>query len=153
VVRVRIIREKKWDSPVLNLSDADKTRLGKLVLGDVLNNIKEQKQADGSRLEPNKPGTIARKQAEGKRPLSLVDEEHRFVKPANWDCTWEDATLTVEPGDRGGPPTLRELVEHVQTPPHQYTGWFGITREGLEAVRETLKQILKSAIQRANRRG
>ena len=146
MVRVSITRERKFVAPELKLGDADKTKIAKVILGDVLNNIKQQKQADGTPLKRNRPGTTSRKQAEGKPPLSLVDEEHRFVKPGNWIASWGDKTLTVEPGAVGGPPTLKELVEDVQI--RGYTGWFGVTREAVAAVQILLKSFIRSAIRR-----
>jgi hypothetical protein len=133
----------------LILGDADKAKIAKVILGDVLNNIKQQKQADGSPLRRNRPSTTRRKEAEGKPPLSLVDEEHRFVKPANWDCSWNDKNLTIAPGDRGGSPPLKELNESVQLA--DYVGWFGTTAEAVAAVKVLLISFIRSALRRANR--
>ena len=147
MVKVRVIRERKFVAPELRLGDSDRAKIAKVILGDVLNNIKQQKQADGSPIKRNRTSTSARKQAEGKPPLSLVDEEHRFVKPGNWIAGWTgDKTLTIEPGMVGGPPTLRDLVTSVQM--SGYTGWFAVTIEAVGAVQVLLKNFIRSAIRR-----
>lgn len=150
MVKIRVVRELAFKAPELRLDQHDKDRVARVVLGDVLNNIKQQKQADGSPLKRNNLGTLRRKQAEGKEPWSLVDEEHRFVRPANWLMGWTgEKTLTVEPGMLGGDPPLDELVEKVQRA--GYTGWFAMSAAGFEAVQVLLKQFIKNAIRRRPR--
>ncbi len=148
---VRVIRERKWTSPVLRLDDSDKARIAKLVLGDILNNIKTQRQADGSPLKRNTAGTARRKAEKrtlvGGVAMSLVDEEHRFVKRGNWIAGWVgEKTLAIEPGSLGGSPSLRELAQHVQE--MGYTGWFAVSADGLRAVQQLLKDFIKKALRR-----
>jgi hypothetical protein len=149
VVRVKVIRERVWEAPALVLSDNEKDRLGKLLLGGIMQNIKQQEQADGSPLKRNAPGTEKRKRNAGKPALSLVDEEHRFVKPGNWARTWStdgSQVVVIEPLDVGGPPTLKELVRDLQVA--GYTGWFGASKETVAAAVQLMRDWLRRAIRR-----
>jgi hypothetical protein len=111
--------------------------VGRLAAADIARNVFAQRQADGSALKRNKQATTDRKAARGKPPLSLVDEDKRFLDhQAQYVVTPAANGVTITHADR----TVFRAVQE-----KGYTGWFRLSRDG----RAALRQMFLAAIKRA----
>ena len=159
--KLKITRVQKFVAPGLDIGKATsaggmvKRRIARAALASIMDNVKKQQQADGSLIKENTPGTRRSKAARGTLwhgvAMSLVDEEHRFVKPANWRSVWQGKVLTIEPLEAGGDPGLKTLVEEVQE--RGYTGWFAVQAADLEALGQILLDWVHKKLQAAQDHG
>lgn len=124
----------------------DKT--ARVVEGSTLENIASQKTRKGGHLKKNATSTRLRKADAGRRQMSLVDEEHRFVKGKRQ--SWK--ILKYLPKGKGivvGGATaeLRKLVGYVTK--LGYVGWLGLAPDGVAAVRALMRKEVKDMFRRA----
>ena len=137
------------------------TDVGEHVEGGILDNITRGKQADGSAIKRNSAATLARKRELGRGSRSLVDDprKHRFVQGSgqSWKTKFvggmfgKTATgIIVVPATRW----LKKISAILQS--KGYTGWFGVSKKALAAIRKDLrkelKTIVKKAVKKANRK-
>jgi hypothetical protein len=125
-------------------------QVAKLTAGSIIDNVISGKKADGSAIKTNSPGTRARKRKQGKPLLSLVDNEHRFVKDG--DASWKLIRYTANgQGVVVGAATgeLRELIDSLGA--MGYTGYVGISEKLGRAIGELLRKELEQFIKRKNR--
>lgn len=122
----------------IRFGNEDFQRAGEVVAGDVRRNILKQKQADGSPLKRNAPGTLSRKRKKGLPLLSLIAEGRRLVKQGAFRVTLRKGMAIVRP-------VHADISRWVQK--MGYTGWLGPSREGRKAV----IQVFREAIERARK--
>jgi len=138
-----VMPEYKLDAKAL-------TDLGKALEGSVLGNIKNQEQADGSRLKPNPPGYARQKRAAGWGSRSLVAGEHSLVKGQGKSFTYSynvaSSTVTLRPT----PGDAAERSEHVQE--RGYTGWLGIGERAVAAMKQVMFDFIARATKNAARK-
>lgn len=144
-MKVKIVREKVATLPKIELGASTFKVIGDIVEVSILRNIKSQTQGDGSPIKSNKQSTRDRKASLGRRLLSLVDEQHRFVKGRmrSWRHKATRNSVVVEPAT----PELAEISGHVQR--MGYTGWFSASREGARLIRETVRKRLTEIVAKA----
>lgn len=150
-------------------------KAGKVIRASILDNIKQQRQADGSPLKSNSPRTIERKIRLGQRPLSLVDQGHRLVKGGDNGSYSVDAgpgIVTVRPSDqimqapiKQVPPmhgrkrrkrtqvttraSPREITRWVQEA--GYLGYFKPGASGIAALKALFAQHIREQIAKASK--
>lgn len=140
--RKAVLPDLVWDKKVL-------TEIGEVAAAGVVDNVLKQKQEDGSRIKVNKPSTRRRKLLEGKQLLSLIDEDHRFIKGGRGSFQHRHRgvgplrTVVISPATA----ELREISKHVQR--MGYTGWFGISKETADALRLIVRKFIKEKILKA----
>lgn len=145
MVDIKIERVVKAEIPSIKFPKPFWSNVAKIIEGSILDNLRKQQQADGSALKKNARTTLLRKQALGRRLLSLVDKEHRFVKGNA--ASWKPLKFLGGKGVEVGPATgeLKRLSIFVQK--KGYTGWMGLNKEALSALkalaRKEIKRILK----------
>jgi hypothetical protein len=142
--------------PRLELPDELKEKIAKLLKASILDNIKNQRQADGSPLKANSQRYADYKQRAGMTwkgsVLALVAKEHRFTRPELWSAEWEGdglaLKLIIEP--TAGEDTARISLS-VQE--RGYTGWFAAPTADIEAalalVRKWIVDSIKNAVAKA----
>lgn len=155
MIKLKIVRAQKAVFPGLELPQAVLEDVAKVAEASILDNIRRQKQADGSALESNRQSTMEAKRRKGRPVMSLVDALHRFVRGSSisWASTIyrRRATVIIEPATG----ELRNLVRWVQEGGdgrNRYTGWFGINKEARAAIRERLRQWVRDEFRKARRR-
>ena len=145
MAKVSVTREKIKSAPKdLKIGEENFAKIGDIVKASILRNIRDQQQVDGSRIKTNEESTRHKKELAGRQQLSLVDEEHRFTKPANWKVTATKEDVTVEPKGE-----LVDLVRYVQEKPRGkgggYTGWFGVNKKAINLIRGILVEVIDKA--------
>lgn len=130
-------------------------RVSKIAARSIIQNIKKQKQADGSELKKNKQSTLDRKKRQGRRLLSLVDDpaSHRFVQTAFG--SYEPKALIKSPGQRfyNGVrigftrDNALTVARYLQS--RGYVGWFAVNQAGMTAIAIEYKKEIARALKRA----
>ena len=142
---IRFFRRRKAELPTLQVDDGLLRKLGRVIEGNIIDNIARQVQASGAALKRNKPFTQRRKRAAGwtwrGRVLSLVAQMHRFVMPGG--LSWK----TILPGKstvivRPATAELATLSRYVQQ--KGYTGWLGISKAGRAALDLAMQDWIKA---------
>lgn len=138
-MKMDLHRDQMFIPPKVRLDRQAYEEIGDACTASILRNIQEQRQADGSPLKQNAQGTQERKLREGKPLLSLVDEEHRFVKGRgdSWAVRASDDEVVVEPATE----EFAEIVGYVQE--RGYVGWFGPSAEGWSVIRGIIRKALE----------
>lgn len=135
-----IVIKKKYELGDIRFAPKELEQFCKVIEGSILDNIQKQKQANGQQLKKNARSTQIRKRLAGRRPLSLVDEKHRFVKGNKQ--SW--ATEVVNGGKsilvRPATGELKSLMLSVQQ--MGYVGWFGVSERGKLLMRNLLKKLI-----------
>jgi len=132
--------------------------VGKIIVTSILQNILNQKQADGSPIKRNAPSTLEAKRRMGRGSRSLVDALHRFVQGGgkSWRVrllrSGESRAGTSITHTYGGvevspAPTLAVLNRHVQE--KGYIGWLGINKSARNAIRLELRKEVRRQFRRA----
>ena len=128
------------------------TKIGKVIEGNIIDNIARQIQASGAALKRNKPSTSRRKRASGQTwrgiVMSLVAQMRRFVQPGgrSWRSVIDKNSVAVMPATG----ELALISGYVQR--KGYTGWFGISRKGGAAIRLVVGDWIKGQFKKATRR-
>lgn len=148
-----LVRRQKAVLPSIALSKSDKATLMRIGEGSVLQNIKQQKQADGSTLKRNAKSTLKEKRRLGRGRRSLVDEKHRFVQGRQQSWAGEErktmggrTSIWIKPAT----PELRKLNRFVQE--NGYVGWLGINEKAVKAIRLLLQKMLNREFAKAARK-
>jgi len=164
MVTPKVVEEVRAELPALRLDEELLKRIGKIGEGAILENILRQKQADGSRLQQNKPSTKKRKIKDGRlwrgRVMSLIDKKKRFVQGQGRSFTSRPVNgghgVVVEPSSSGsGSPSIKQLASWLQQPHEQrnrYTGWFGLNKKAVGAIRKELRRWIADEFKKASRR-
>ena len=159
----KIVMDVKGTFPSLRMDDELLKRIGKIGEGAVLENIIRQKQADGSRLQRNKKSTIDLKIRKGNlwrgRAMSLIDEKKRFVKGGGRSFRSRKAdgnSVIIAPSPFGsGNPSIKQLATWLQQPHEErnsYTGWFGLNKKAVGAIRSELRRWIREEFKKASKR-
>lgn len=149
-MKLRLRRTKKAKLPTLELPEHLLSKLGKIIEGNIIDNIAKQRQASGVPLKRNRPATVRQKIREGAtvggKVLSLVALLKRFVRPLG--LSWKHSFgrrgkrgasfILVEPATH----ELKNLVIGVQR--KGYRGWFGLSKDGIAAIKATIANWVKS---------
>ena len=147
-IRVKRVKAKL---PALRIPMPVMRKVGKVAEGSILDNIKKQRQADGSPLKENAPSTQERKRRLRRPLLSLVDELHRFVQGNRGSWHWyptkkgEQTLVVITPATA----ELRRLVRYVQD--KGYTGWFAVSKKGEAGIRKIFRDWIKGEFRLAAR--
>lgn len=140
-------------APPAIVGDAVIRTIADVAAASIPDNILKQRQADGSRIRVNKPATRRRKRLNGRPMLSLIDEKHRFIQGAKGSFKHEMRgtkgrhAIVIKPATK----ELATLSRHVQQ--MGYTGWFGLSKQTIEAIRELIRQAVKKTFADMRRRG
>lgn len=152
-------------------------RAGKRLVGDVVKNIRDQRQADGDALKQNATSTRKRKQRMGIPQMSLLDIGQRLlIVEKSWKYTTnlKKLTITVEPtstpqtalkkythkNKRTGKrrtsiarntASAKEIVEWVQEA--GYTGWFEMSEAGIMGIADLLSEKIRKELPRLMQKG
>ena len=142
MMKVKVVRKKKAVMPTLRLDVKLLETIGKVAEGSILDNIKRQREADGSPLQRNAPSTRETKRRKGRPLLSLVDQFHRFARGKGRSFAQQIDThgsrVYIEPATS----ELRRLSRWVQE--RGYTGWFGLSAKSGELVRMMIRKWMQS---------
>lgn len=136
----------------LKLGTAFFEAVGAVIGGDIIGNIEDGRQADGSSIKENAPSTKRKKQRQGNAPIrSLVDVERRFIRrgKTSWNWVANSKSVTIEPTGIGKSAPLYELVREVQE--KGYTGWFGVSKKAHKAIRALLRKRVEKILKKATR--
>lgn len=110
-------------------------RIGRVVEGSILDNVKSQTTADGGAIKRNAPSTRERKRKLGLPQLSLIFKNRRFGKGKQQTFSITATATRV---------AVRPHAEHMRLVGwlHEmgYTGWIGISAKGSAAIRLLLRQ-------------
>ena len=129
MLKLNIERETIKSCPKLSVIGAETfSKIGEIAISAIQANITSQQRADGSPIKKNEPSTVSRKELAGREPLSLIDEEHRFIHADSFSATATDSNVTIEPRSD----ELKDLNLQVQQ--KDYTGWFGINAEARRLI-------------------
>lgn len=153
MAKLRLIRTKKAKIPRLHmngLSDRFWEEVGKIVEGSILDNLRSQTAADGGPIKKNADSTRAQKLRKGTGLRSLIDEQHRFVQGSggSWKVTKKRSDglgITVGPSTA----ELKKLVQYVAR--LGYTGYLGVSKEGVSAIKAALRNEIRRQFRKANR--
>lgn len=148
MISVKLVPKRHVRMPELRWSREFWGKVGKVAEGAALDNLRQQRTTDGGRLKANAPKTRERKRKEGKPLLSLVDEEHRFVRGNRQ--SWK--ILRYLPRNTGvvvGAATdeLKKLVRY--TAKMGYVGYLGLSTQQLKAVRALIRQEFRAMFRTA----
>jgi len=150
---VKFIRVKKANLPRFVFTRKQWKGLGDVVGEGVADNIRRSKQADGSPIQENKPGTILQKRNKGStfrgRIRPLIDEKHRAIQSK--ERSWRTLASTRNAKIIGT--TLWLLDKMIEWQQRGYTGWMGISKVTRRVLRAELKLIIRQLIRKANPRG
>lgn len=143
-IRIRVTRRRRAQLPLIrSIPRPVLDEIGQVAAGAIIDNVLQQRQADGTRLKTNAPSTRERKRREGKPLLSLVDELHRFIQKGvgSWGI------VRYLPAGRGivvGAMTeeLRRLVRYVGAA--GYTGFIGLRPKHRAAIGAVIRRWLSS---------
>jgi hypothetical protein len=156
---MRVVRKRALKLPEIRLSKEFWTEVGGLVAAGIVTNVIMQRKGEqssnraivvsrGGRLKMNKKSTRDRKAAEGKPLMSLVDEEHRFVRSGGSSFKVvrylrSGRIMGAVVGVVVGPATreLRELIGHVAQ--RGYVGYIGLHSSVKKAIGVALRLELK----------
>jgi len=136
-VKVTIVREQAIKLPAMKLDKPVLDDIGQAINDTIVDNILRQKQADGSNLRRNRPGTQEIKRKLGIPQLSLIFKDRRFIQRDSFEWRYEHDGLLVEPRTS----ELKDLVESVQE--KGYTGWFGISDKGVKKIKSLVQEWIK----------
>lgn len=145
---LRIVRKKPARPPgAIRMPQEFWDKAAQVAIGSIIENILTQRQADGTRIKANAPATRARKRKQGKRLLSLIDEQHRFVRTGRASWTLK-RYLPQGAGIVIGPATeeLRQLVWWVWQA--GYRGYIGLSKKGRAAIRALIRKSIQDMINR-----
>jgi hypothetical protein len=141
MITMRVIRKTTLKNVPLKLDGDVLDKIGKVVAGSILDNIRSQQTVDGGQLKANAPSTRAAKRAMGLPPLSLVFKQHRFVKgnSASWAHAVDagDGRVTIRPANQELANISRSLQQR------GYVGFFGISLRAREAVRAAVRKWIR----------
>ncbi len=152
MIQIKIIRKTHLGGHPVTLRFDENTLsdIGRLVSGGILDNIRSQRQADGTSLKANAPSTREAKRKMGLPALSLVFKQHRFVKglSQSWAAVVDLARnrVSVRPATM----ELANLSRSLQQ--RGYTGWFGVSERARAAIIERVRRFIKKAIKEATAR-
>jgi hypothetical protein len=119
-----------------------------VVEGSLIANILDGKQASGLPLKTNKRATADRKRRKGwlhdGQVKSLIAEKQRIIKGGKKSFVWKLGKNLIEFKPAA---TWRNINRWVQE--KGYTGFWGLSKDGEKAVRETLRLWIKSSFKKA----
>lgn len=88
----------KLRAPIANgsrPSQAVAQQMAQAVVADMIAGIRAGRQLDNTPLRPNKEATRVRKMAAGRKPLSLIDEQHRFITASSYMISTRPGGFTI----------------------------------------------------------
>lgn len=138
-------------SPGLRLTQEQMKEIGEIVADGIRENILAQRQADGSPLKGNAPSTIESKIKRGLPTLSLADEGRRLLLRTSYivkgarnriEIRLSGAKRKGREGSTAKAEAPSMLAQYTQEA--GYRGWFGASQETLAAVREYLRELIRS---------
>ena len=139
--------------PFLKMPRTVTSEIGRIAEGNILDNIRTQRQASGAALKTNAPSTLERKRRLGRPQLSLIDRLKRFIQGNRKSWRYRTVRANVEqPFIEIRPATaeLRRLVRFVQE--KGYTGWFALSDRGRGAIAELIGKWIRKELQKASRK-
>lgn len=148
MIKLGVVRKTRITGPVaLRFDEPTLADLGKVTAASVLDNIRSQKQADGSALKMNAPSTREAKRRMGLPPLALVFKQHRFVKgnSASWKYIVDEKgnKVSIKPSNA----ELANISRHLQE--KGYLGWFAVSDKARAAIRARVQKFIRDAIKKA----
>ena len=139
---LEVVRTQELVLPNLVLDEKTVNTIGDLLSIGVVDNILQQRQANGSGIKRNAQSTSDRKALLGRPLKSLIDEpsRHRFIQGNRGSFRFGlTGTGTVRKlRIRPATDELRAISRHVQE--KGYVGWFGIHRETAAAVLDVVSR-------------
>lgn len=141
-MEVKFIRVRRAKLPRFQFEKSDWQELGEIVAEGVVDNIKKSRQADGSKIQDNKPSTQLMKRNKGRgfqgtvRPL--IDEEHRAIQSKGG--SFETVAYKTNAKIRPATSWLKEHVPEWQQ--RGYVGWFGISKNTVTVMRDALERMI-----------
>lgn len=132
-------RKKRAKLPNLLLGPEFFEQMGKAAVGSFVENVEAQREPGGGAIKSNAPSTRARKRREGKPPMSLVDQQKRFVRAAGYIVTPIKNGVRITPKAQDIARALVAKGYH----------WMGISKDLQAAIRALLRAHIKAAFRRA----
>ena len=129
-------------------------RVSKRMEQSVISNIRNRKQADGSRIQRNQQITLDRKRRLQRGSRSLIDNpaSHQFIQTGNG--SYKPLSLTKLRSGAGfvgvvlgfTNESTRQLAITLQK--RGYTGWFGVSQKGMDKIADIYQKEIQKALDR-----
>lgn len=147
-MNLSITTKVKGALSALRMDAAILLKIGRIVEGNVIDNIAHQTQASGAPLKQNARSTAIRKREKGwlwnGRVMALVAQMHRFVRPmgGSWRVIVGNNSVSVKPATG----EIAQLSRFVQE--KGYTGWFAVSNAGRNAIKLALADWVHEQLRR-----
>ena len=148
MIKLGVIRKTRITGPIALRFDEDTLAdIGRVTAASVLDNIRSQKQADGSGLKMNAPATREAKRRAGLPALSLVFKNHRFVRGNGVSWAWlvnlTGNLVSIKPSNAELANISRALQQR------GYQGWFAVSEKARQAIRARVRKFITEAVKKA----
>lgn len=117
--------------------------VGAALIASINRNVFQQKQGSGAPLKRNKSSTLVQKQRKGRGSKSLIDEQHRLLKPSTFKAELRDNEIAVTARSSAFGRVLQILKRK------GYRGWNRPDKRGMRAIKAALVKWIKREIFRA----
>jgi hypothetical protein len=155
---IKLERKHAVKLPKIVLGEKTFDKIGAVVEEDNIRRILKQQKADGGTIKQNKSSTQRRKQAQGKPLLSLIDENHSFIKGRKQTFpfqTFVDHVVVMFSRNKYNDVAFNDLAVWLQKPHpkrNRYVGWFGISKKAWKLIEKITRARIKELIAKAARR-
>jgi hypothetical protein len=142
---VKFRRKRKSSIPPLVFDRPFWTKVAAVLAADQVDRVEKQRSAAGGAIKRNAQSTLDRKQAQGKPPLSLVDEKQRFIQErfGSYEPVFYEAGRGVKIRVRSE--KMRNVARHLIKRGYE---WIGMSRDASKAIRALFRADIRKQLRR-----